>query len=86
VSLEDSLVDALTSMVATIELSSDEEIDPDVATTIYEPIGAIFRRMSSQDRRRLAELVARSAALETDPARREVIAQFPDSFGLLDDE
>lgn len=55
-------------------------------TDITEPVAALPREMTAADRRRLAELSARSADAETNPERRELIEQFPEAYGLLEDE
>jgi hypothetical protein len=85
-SLEQTLVDALTSIIASIELTDDDDLDPDVATDITEPVAAMLQDMTADDRRRLAELSAHSAEAETNPERRELIEQFPEAYGLIEEE
>jgi hypothetical protein len=83
-SVERYLAEALASVVASIELSDDDDIDPDVATTILEPVGALFLGMTNDERQQLSELMRFCAESESNPDRRQIILDFPEAFGLLD--
>jgi hypothetical protein len=78
------LAEAFASVVASIELSDDDDIDPDIATTILEPIGALFRSMTEEERVEFTELMGQCAESEVNPERREIILGIPDAFGLTD--
>jgi hypothetical protein len=82
-SVDRYLAKALASVVASIQLTDDEDLDPDVATSILEPVGAIFRDMTDDERQKLSELVRQCADSETNPNRRQIILDFPEAFGLL---
>jgi hypothetical protein len=68
-----------------IDLTDDDEVDPDLATTWFEDITAELDRLSESDRAALATLIRRLAREEIDEARRAALLEFPESFGL-DDE
>ncbi len=78
------LARALASVVASIQLSNDEDVDPDVANKLLEPVGAILQEMESGDREQLTRLVQVCAEAETNPDRRQIIEALPEAFGLLD--
>ncbi|MEW1891131.1 MULTISPECIES: hypothetical protein [unclassified Streptomyces] len=47
--------------------------------------GYLVGRLSSEQRSELLDLLGMMAESESDPARREFLEGFPESFGLLDD-
>jgi hypothetical protein len=83
-SLEGFLVKVLVEMAVSIDLSDDDDIDPDVAVGLFEPVAALLQEMSNADRRRLVELLAECAKNETDAERRAVALDIPNAFGLLE--
>ncbi|MFW6692169.1 hypothetical protein [Streptomyces sp. MAR4 CNX-425] len=80
------LVRAFVNVVASVELTDDDDIDPDVATDILEPAAALFRDLSEEGRREVASLILECAELEENPERRRVIMGFPEAIGLLGEE
>ncbi|MFJ6655833.1 hypothetical protein ACIQNG_05630 [Streptomyces sp. NPDC091377] len=80
------LVRAFVSLVVSIDLTDDEDIDPDVATDILEPAAALFRDLSEEGRREVTSLVLECAELEENPERRRVILGLPEAIGLLDED
>ncbi|THA23003.1 hypothetical protein E6R18_31615 [Streptomyces sp. A1277] len=80
------LVRAFVSLVVSIDLTDDEDIDPDVATDIFEPAAALFRDLSEEGRREVTSLVLECAELEENPERRRVILGLPEAIGLLDED
>ncbi|THA25094.1 hypothetical protein E4198_10450 [Streptomyces sp. RKND-216] len=80
------LVRAFVSVVVSIDLTDDEDIDPDVATDILEPAAALFRDLSEEGRREATSLILECAELEENPERRAAILEFPQAIGLLGDD
>ncbi|EMF00926.1 hypothetical protein J7W19_02210 [Streptomyces mobaraensis NBRC 13819 = DSM 40847] len=76
------LVRAFVSVVVSIDLSDDEDIDPDVATDILEPAAAIFRELSEEGRREVAALMLECAESEENPERKRVMIGLPEAIGL----
>jgi hypothetical protein len=80
--LERILAKAFMGIVVSIELTDDDDIDPDVATSLLEPVAALFRGMTEDDRRALIALFAECAQDEQDPDRRRLADGFSDGLGL----
>ncbi|MEV8350684.1 hypothetical protein ACFC7A_10270 [Streptomyces niveus] len=80
------LVRAFVSVVVSIDLTDDEDIDPDIATDILEPAAALFRDLSDEGCREVASLILECAELEANPERRRIILGLPEAIGLLDEE
>ncbi|MFF7360753.1 hypothetical protein [Streptomyces sp. NPDC008125] len=80
------LVRAFVSLVVSIDLTDDEDIDPDIATDILEPAAALFRDLSEEGRREVTSLVLECAELEENPERKRVILGLPEAIGLLDED
>ncbi|WP_031080512.1 hypothetical protein [Streptomyces sp. NRRL WC-3549] len=80
------LVRAFVSLVVSIDLTDDEDIDPDIATDILEPAATLFRDLSEGGRREVTSLVLECAELEENPERRRVILGLPEAIGLLDED
>ncbi|MFH9858245.1 hypothetical protein [Streptomyces sp. NPDC017202] len=80
------LVRAFVSLVVSIDLTDDEDIDPDIATDILEPAAALFRDLSEEGRREITSLVLECAELDENPERRRVILGLPEAIGLLDED
>ncbi|MEV1070228.1 hypothetical protein [Streptomyces sp. NPDC050263] len=80
------LVRAFVSLVVSIDLTDDEDIDPDIATDILEPAAALFRDLSEEGLREVTSLVLECADLEENPERRRVILGLPEAIGLLDED
>ncbi|MFI5758760.1 hypothetical protein [Streptomyces sp. NPDC051569] len=80
------LVRAFVSVVVSIDLTDDEDIDPDIATDILEPAAALFRNLSEEGRREVTSLVLECAELEENPERRSVILELPEAIGLLGED
>lgn len=55
-------------IVISIDLTDDDDIDPDVATSLLEPVAALLQGMAQDDRRALIDLFAECAQDEQDPA------------------
>lgn len=84
-SLTHALAEALVDVLGFIEGCEDEQMDPDDAVKVLEGVAHLFRRLSSDQRSELIDLLGTMAEAESDPARREFLEGFPEGFGLLDD-
>ena len=80
------LVRAFVSVVVSIDLTDDDDIDPDIATDILEPAAALFRDLSEEGRREVASLIHECAELEENPERKRSILELPEAIGLLDED
>ncbi|MGS2589992.1 hypothetical protein [Streptomyces hebeiensis] len=84
--VEHILACAFASLAVSIDLADDDEIDPDVATDLVEPVAALFRDVPAEDRAALAALLRECAELETDPVRQRSMLALPEDIGLLDED
>jgi hypothetical protein len=80
--LEHILAKAFMHMVVSIDLTDDDDMDPDVATSLLEPVAALLQGVAEGDRRALIDLFTECAQDERDPDRRRVADGFPDALGL----
>jgi hypothetical protein len=80
--LERVLAKAFMDIVISIDLTDDGVIDPDVATSLLEPVAALLQGMAQDDRRALIDLFAECAQEVQDPDRRMVADDLPDALGL----
>ncbi|MFG2084992.1 MULTISPECIES: hypothetical protein [unclassified Spirillospora] len=81
--VERTLVKAFMEIAIAIDLTDDDDIDPDVATDLLEPVAALLQEMPSADRRHLADLLLACAEEETLPERRTTALDLPESLGLI---
>lgn len=79
------LVRAIVEIVASIELSDDEVINPDTASALLGDMVAILDGLSDDDRFRVAEIIRVVAATERDSRRRSVMLDLPEGLGLIDE-
>lgn len=84
-SLTRALAEALADVLWFIESSEDEQMDPDDAVKVLEGFAHLVSKLSNDQRNELIDLLGTMAEAESDPARREFLAGFPEGFGLLDD-
>jgi len=85
-SVERVLAKAVMELIISIELTEDEEIDPDVATTIVEPVGFLLTDVPEDAREKLVRLFREVAQDEENPERRAMADEFPEAIGLVDEE
>ncbi|MFF5922644.1 hypothetical protein ACFY8C_30575 [Streptomyces flavochromogenes] len=85
-SLTRSLAEALIDVLWFIDGSEDEQMDQDDAVRLMEGVAHVVGALPLDQRLELIELVGELAAAETDPVRREFLEEFPENFGLIDDE
>jgi hypothetical protein len=79
------LVRALVDLAVSIELSSDDEIDPRTATTLLDDLAASLDDLSDAERDELVDYIEEQAESTRDPDRREVLLDLPDTLALTDD-
>ncbi|WUT01527.1 hypothetical protein OHA46_32745 (plasmid) [Streptomyces sp. NBC_00708] len=84
-SLTHALAEVLVDVLWFIEGSEDEQMDPDDAVKVLEGVAHLVRKLSSDQRSELIDLLGTMAEAESDPARREFLEGLPEGFGLLDD-
>ncbi|MFD8965888.1 hypothetical protein ACFV0C_12955 [Streptomyces sp. NPDC059568] len=77
-----TLATAMAQLITTIDLTSDEEVDPDLATTWFEELAYTLDQLPPTDRLRLAALFRRAAEQESRPEVRAAMQELPEGFGL----
>ncbi|MBT2488815.1 hypothetical protein J7E96_09825 [Streptomyces sp. ISL-96] len=81
-----TLATAMAQLVTAIDLTDEDDVDPDLATTWFEDVADHLGRLSAEDRHRLAALFREAAMDETRPEFREAMLEVPENFGLEDDD
>ncbi len=84
-SLTHALAEALVGTLWFVEGSEDEQMDSDDAVKVPEGVAHLFSQLSGDQRQELMDLLSEMAEAESDPARREFLAGFPEGFGLVED-
>ncbi|WP_030397626.1 hypothetical protein [Kitasatospora purpeofusca] len=79
------LARAFASVVVSIDLTDDDDIDPDIATDILELAAAFFRDLSEEGRREATSLILQCAEMEDKPERKRAILELPEAIGILDE-
>jgi hypothetical protein len=82
--VEDVLAKAVLELVVSIELTDDDDIDPDVSTSIVEPVAHLLTDVSDDVRQELVRLFHAAARQEENPERRTIAEEFPEAIGLVD--
>ncbi|WP_228974623.1 hypothetical protein [Streptomyces sp. DH12] len=85
-SLTRALAEILVDVLHFVDGSDDEQMDQDDAVKVMEGVAYVISALPSDQRQELTELVGVMADAECDPARREFLQEFPETFGLMDDE
>lgn len=81
--LERILGKVFIEIVISIDLSDDDDIDPDVATSLLEPVAALLQSATGDDRSALVDLLTECAQEETIPERRMAALDLPGALGLI---
>ncbi|WP_431986811.1 hypothetical protein [Streptomyces griseoflavus] len=76
----------MAQLITAIDLTSDDEVDPDLATTWFEDLADTLDRLPAAERARLADLFAAAAERETRPDVRASMARLPEDLGLDDED
>jgi hypothetical protein len=81
-----TLTTTLAQLITAIDVTDDEEVDPDLATKWFENVAYNFHQLSASDRHKLAILFREAASRETNPEFRAAMLEVPENLGLEDDE
>ncbi|GGU11270.1 hypothetical protein [Actinomadura citrea] len=81
--LERILAKTLMDLIVSIDLAEDDDIDPDVATALLEPIAAHLNTTSASNRQALSTLLLDIAQQETDPGWQPTALDLPAALGLV---
>ncbi|MFE4176541.1 hypothetical protein ACFRR7_31600 [Streptomyces sp. NPDC056909] len=81
-----TLATAMARLITSIDMTSDEEVDSDLATGWFEDLAYAFDQLPPADRVRLAALFREVAERESRPDVRAAMRDLPESFGLEEDE
>ncbi|WP_082772641.1 hypothetical protein [Actinoplanes sp. TFC3] len=79
------LLRALIDLAVSIDLTSDDEIDPETATTLLDDLAAALEDLSDADRDELLDYIEELADATKDPDRKDVLLDLPDTLALTDD-
>ncbi|AGL21502.1 hypothetical protein [Actinoplanes sp. N902-109] len=79
------LLRALIDLAVSIELTSDDEIAPETATTLLDDLAAALEDLSDAERDELVDYIEELADATRDADRREVLLDLPDTLALTDD-
>ena len=80
--VEDTLVATLLDLLAFLELSGADVVEPDAAVRQMEETAHRLRALASADRTRLVDLIVRCAAAEVVPERAAFFASVPQTLRL----
>lgn len=80
-----TLMRALIDLAVSIELTSDDEIDPQTATTLLDDLASALEDLSDDEHDELIDCIEELAEATRDPDRREVLLDLPDTLGLVED-
>ncbi|MCZ0991797.1 hypothetical protein [Streptomyces diastatochromogenes] len=84
-SLTRALAEALVDVLWFVEGCEDEQMDPDDAVKV-QGVAYVVTKLSPVQRDEFLDLLGTMAREESDPSRRAFLEEFPDGFGLLEDE
>ncbi|KAB1977982.1 hypothetical protein [Streptomyces triticiradicis] len=79
-----TLADALANLTVSIDMTDDEDVDPDVCVPWLEDVVDKLGRLSTDDRHRLARMIREVAGREPDARRRAALLETPYHLGLED--
>ncbi|MEU8957657.1 hypothetical protein AB0C93_25510 [Streptomyces sp. NPDC048518] len=85
-SLTRALAVALVDVLWFVEGCDDEQMDPHDAVKVLEDVAHLVTQLSSDQRDDFIDLLESMAAEEVDPSRRAFLEDFPESFGLVEDD
>ncbi|MFD4583190.1 hypothetical protein [Streptomyces sp. NPDC058434] len=79
-----TLADALANLMISIDMTDDEDVDPDVCVPWFEDVAHTLNKLSVDDRRRLAQVIRDVANRESDTQRRTALLATPHNLFLED--
>ncbi|ANP52027.1 hypothetical protein J2Z21_008899 [Streptomyces griseochromogenes] len=80
------IVKALVNLIISIDLSDEETVDSDFASSAFEDVMATLDELSDGERENVVRIVQSLADGESSTQRRQALLEFPDNFGLVDEE
>lgn len=83
-----ALTDALANLMVSIDMSDDDDIDPEICAPWLEDVTSTLDQLSDDDRHRLAQIIREVAGRESDAQRQAALLETPDHLGFegSDDE
>ncbi|MEU5896853.1 MULTISPECIES: hypothetical protein [unclassified Streptomyces] len=85
-SLTRALAEALVDVLWFVERCEDEQMDPDDAVKVLEGVAALMSHLSDDQRSEFMDLLGSMASQENDPSRRDFLLDFPEEFGLVEED
>ncbi|MFD6555006.1 hypothetical protein [Streptomyces sp. NPDC058398] len=79
-----TLADALANLTVSIDMTDDEDVDPDVCVPWLEDVADKLNQLSTDDRYRLAQVIREVAGREPDARRQAALLETPYHLGLED--
>ena len=83
--MNEVLMGIVVDMMAFLELSGDEVVDPDAAVSCLENISGELQRLDGANRRVFLNHVKKQAAREQDQRRKEFLQSLPEAAGLMEE-
>jgi hypothetical protein len=80
-----TLADVLANLMISIDMTDDDDVDPDICVPWFEDVTYKLGRLSVDDRHRLARLIRELAEREPDARRQAALLETPEHLGLEDD-
>ena len=80
--ISDHILTALVDALYALEISNEDDVQPDLAIEIMENASATLRLLTPGDLALVRQMLIRLAAQETDAEKRHFIEQFPNNFAL----
>ena len=80
------LVAALVETVVSLELASDDLIDPDFEVDLMETIASTLQEMSDEQRADFTRELKKHIATTKSAARKKLLRELPEALGLVDEE
>ncbi|MEW2295684.1 hypothetical protein ABZ719_23750 [Streptomyces sp. NPDC006743] len=84
--LLNTLAAAMAQLITAVEMTSDEEVDPALATAWFDDLAGTLGELPPADRLRLAGLFKAAADQETRPDVRALMMELPEHFGLEEED
>ncbi|GIG05093.1 hypothetical protein Cco03nite_17930 [Catellatospora coxensis] len=79
------LVRAFANLLVSIDLSDEDAIPSEVGSELLGDTAGLLGDLTAEESAELIALIEQVAALETDPERREALAELPETMGLIEE-
>lgn len=84
--INELIVRALVELIVSIDLTDADTVDPDFASASFGDVVVILDGLPRDEREKIVGIVRGLAEDERVPERRQALLEFPENFGLLDDD